>query len=98
MNYREAIKASREGKLIRRKNWEEETLLFMRLPQQLSLSVISSAKSLPEAFRNLFRPNPLVHIPFSEHLCRFDGNEVENSVVLSQEDYEANDWETTSGL
>lgn len=98
MDYREAIKKSREGKLVRRKSWDEETLLFMRLPQQLSLSVISTAKSLPRAFRNIFRPNPLVHIPFSEHLCRFNGNEVENSVVLLEEDYEANDWEITDGL
>lgn len=97
MNYRKAIAASRKGKLIRRKHWGEETFLFMRPADQLPLSVVVAAKSLPEAFKKLFNPNELVHIPFSEHLCRFHEYEVQNSVVLLPEDYEANDWEVTTG-
>jgi hypothetical protein len=97
MNYEEAIEESRRGKLIRRKAWEAEIFVFMRPADQLPLEVVVKAKSLPEDFKALFRPNGVVHLPFSEHLCRFTGDEVQNSVELPAEDVEATDWEITDG-
>lgn len=105
LNFGDAIKALKEGKMVARKGWNGKGMfVFMRPADEILVPlVVNQVKSLPKSVKDHFyfnsNPNvPLLEqtetIKFTSYLCmKASDGSIVNGWLASQTDILAEDWE-----
>lgn len=101
MKFGEALEAVKKGKLIAREGWNGKGMfVFQRPADDLPLTVLLGAKSLPNKLKDYyelkhqpFSDNNIPKIKFTAYLCMKSADDtVVNGWLASQSDMLAEDW------
>lgn len=101
LTFGEALDAVKQGKLIAREGWNGKGMfVFMRPADDLPITVLLGAKSLPKRLKDYYElkhqpiiPESIPKISFTAYLCMKAADDtVVNGWLASQTDMLAEDW------
>jgi hypothetical protein len=92
LTFGQAVEAAKQDKIVTRKGWlTKNNFVFQRPADLLSKEFIPKVKSLPDQVKSMLHSLDR-DVMFRAYLCKFEGGEVVNGWIPSQEDILSDDW------
>lgn len=98
MTFGEILKELQQGRVVRRKNWREELIVFMQIPANIPCSRTWHMQSIPYDMKVLCKQRDL-EINYKDQFIIYDiFDQSATCVVFDGEDVNSTDWEVINPI
>lgn len=98
MTFGEILKELQQGRIVRRKNWREELIVFMQIPANIPCSRTWHMQSIPYDMKVLCKQRDL-EINYKDQFIIYDiSDQSATYVVFDGEDVNSTDWEVINPI